>query len=213
VSRYFGAFGSDVLRDFYDSFEQWELESVALDLAKANMFDQPSSSSRTLSDVPSAVVYRMVSNWTVFKDPRIQSIIHALPPVKPLLGWPTDPMPPGIFILLMHDNPKIREWAYSQTLKCDVVPMPNDQFVGSYIKAIEGIGRALTSTSTTQRPLVEDSALSFASDLNELWHGLFYVLRHTPIEAVKSNAQQNVDLRRIVIGHVHDTGPRKSYRS
>lgn len=151
--------------------------------------------------MPPAVVYRMVSTWAVFKHPRIQSLIHTYPPAEPISGWPTDIVPSGILVLLIHDNPGVRKWAIAQASKCDIVPIPNEQFVETYIKAIESIGRASTA-------IVEDSTFSFASSESDLWHGLVYILRYTPAEAMKSNSQQNVDLRRIVLGHVHDIGPR-----
>lgn len=184
--------------------EKWELEVALQDLTQANIFDQ-SSNSRTLADVPSALVYRMVSTWAVFKDPRIQSLIHSLPPSESIPEWPTDLIPPGMLVLFMHANPKVRAWAISQALKCDIVPIPGERFDGVYVKALESIGRALTSP---EHDLKESSTIAFASDASEIWHGLLRVLRFTPGAAMKSNSQQNVDLRRIVLGHVHDTGPR-----
>jgi len=120
-NTYFGAFQEDVLKSFYHTFEQWELAMVIQDLINAKILDQPSS--KTLSDVHPAVVYRMVCNWTIFSDPRILSAIHASFLTKPIPGWPGDPLPPGIFVLLLSDNSSVRKWAGNQALKCTIVPM------------------------------------------------------------------------------------------
>jgi senataxin len=179
---------------------------VAQDLTNAKILDQPST--KTLSDLHPAVVYRMVCNWTIFSDPRILSAIYASSLNKPLPGWPGDPLPLGMFVLLLSDNPNVRQWAGSQALRCTIVPMSSELFVGPYLQAIEVVARALTLSGTSRMPDPALFPFSFARDPCHLWSGFSAVLRHIPVDALASDTRQHVDFRRIITGHLHDTGPR-----
>lgn len=204
--RYFGAFQEDVLNNFYQTFEQWELAMVTKDLTDAKILGQPST--KTLSDIHPAVVYRMVCNWTIFSDPQIISAIYASSLTNPLPGWPGDPLPSGMFVLLMSDKSSVRQWAREQAFKCTTVPMSSDLFVGPYLQAIEVVVHALTLSGTS---CSQDSALcrfSFARNPSDLWSGFSAVLRHIPVDALTYDTRQRTDLRRIITGHLHDTGPR-----
>jgi len=207
--RYFGAFEEGVLKSFYRTFEQWELDIVTRDLANVKILDQPAP--KTLSDIHPAVVYRMVCNWTIFSDPRILSAIHAYSLTKPLPGWPSDPLPPGMFVLLISDSLSVRQWAANQASKCTTVPMSNDLFVGSYLQAIEVMVHALALLGPTPLTDPESGApfpFSFARDPSHLWSGFSAALRHIPLHALASDTRLHVDFRRIITGHLHDTGPR-----
>ena len=178
---------------------------VIQDLTNAKILDQPSS--KTLSDLHPAVVYRMVCNWTIFSDPRILSVIYASSLTKPIPGWPSDPLPSGMFVLLLSDNPSVRQWARNQALKCTTVPMSSVLFVGPYLQASEVVGRALTlsGSSTLDFTLLP---FSFARDPSHLWAGFSTILRHIPVDALASDTRQHADFRRIITGHLHDIGPR-----
>ena len=207
-NRYFGAFQEDVLRSFYETFEQWELAMVIQDLADAKVLDLSSTSGHaSLSDVHPAVIYRMVCNWTIFSDPRVLAVIHASSLTKPLSGWPTDPLPAGMLILLMNDNLNVRQWAVSQASKCLAVPISDHLFVGSYFQAVEAITHGLTATESGLA-LREPHPFSFTPDLSSFWSAFSVALRHIPVAALASGTGRHADLRRIVTGHLHDTGPR-----
>ncbi|KAF8073606.1 SEN1 N terminal-domain-containing protein [Lyophyllum atratum] len=202
-NTYFGAYDEHVLNAFYQTLETWELDMVLQDLTKATLLGQPANSvQQTLSAAPPAVAYRMVSNWTIFKDSRILSVIHEYPPTGPFPIWPKDPLPPGMLVLLMDDKPNVRRWAEAHAAKCAVVPMSNDHFVGSYLDAVEIIGRHLTDPA-----LNANLPFSFALDPSDLWSGFRTVLRHIPIEALGSTTREYSDLRGIVARHLYDTGP------
>lgn len=177
---------------------------VLQDLLQSLPLNQSNSTTtRPLSNIHPAVVYRMVSNWTIFKDARVFSAIHKNPPINYLPTWPRDPLPPGMFLLLMNSNPTVRQWAEAHAAKCTIVPMSNDEFVGPYIDVIEIIGRHLTD------PFLNSSLpFEFATNPIDLWSGFRVALRQIPIDALGSNTRQYSDFRRIVTKHLHDTGPR-----
>jgi senataxin len=223
LHRYFGAFDKHTLENFYQSFEQWELEGVLEVLANAgiSLHNPDSSRPRTLSDAPSAVVYNMVANLTILKDPRILSFIRSLVPSQPLPGWPTDPLPAGLLILMLDEVSSVRRWARNQAARCTIVPIPKEKFVGSYRTAVQIVVYALSlsdhgnTSASPPFPLASDShsarsssPFSFAIDIADLWSGFCAVLRLIPPESLSSNTHQYADLRRIVANHLNDTGPR-----
>lgn len=178
---------------------------VIQDLTNAKILDQ--SSSNTLFDLHPAVVYRMVCNWTIFSDPRVLSAIYASSLTKPIPGWPSDPLPPGMFVLLLSDNSSVRQWAGNQALKCTIVPMSSELFVGPYLQAIEVIGRALTLSGTSHVPDLTMLPFSLARDPSHLWAGFSAILRHMPVDVLASDTRLHADFRRSITGHLHDTGP------
>ncbi|KAF5382581.1 hypothetical protein D9615_002787 [Tricholomella constricta] len=206
-NTYFGAYADHTLNAFYQTLEIWELDMVLQDLTKANLVGQSAESrQRTLSDVPQAVVYRMVSNWTIFKDARIISVIHDRPPTGPLLSWPKDTLPSGMLLLLMDEKAGVRQWAQAQASNCSAGPMADDHFIGSYLDAIETIGRQLTDPT-----LNAHSTFSFAQDPSDLWPGFRIAVRQIPANALGSRIRQYSDLRGIVTRHLYDTGPHFSH--
>ena len=159
---------------------------------------------RTLSDIHPAIVYRMLSNWTIFKDPLVFSTLHAVPPAPHFVEWPKDPLPPGMLILLMDANPDVRRWAEAHATKSTVVPISVDYFIGPYPEAVEIISRQLTDASL-------NAALPFSFSTNDvdLWSGFRAVLRQIPIDILGSKSRQSFDLRGIISRHLFDTGPRQ----
>jgi senataxin len=86
--------------------------------------------------------------------------------------------------------------------------MSSDLFFGPYLQAIEVVGHAMALSGTSRLPDPELCHFSFARDISCLWSGFSVVLRHMPVDTLASDARQHVDFRRIVTGHLHDTGPR-----
>jgi senataxin len=179
----------------------------------------------SLSNAPSPIVYHMVCNLQILRDPRILSILHARPPSDLLPGWPTDPPPAGMLILLMDKHAQVRQWAKNQISKCKAVPIPKEKFVGPYTVAIDIIAQAVSATqinglSNLTAPVVtfndtinaigsSFNAFSYATDPADLWSGFCAFLRLIPPELLTSSTHLNIDLRRVVTGHLHDTGPRQ----
>ncbi|KAG6910679.1 hypothetical protein DXG01_008723 [Tephrocybe rancida] len=200
-TTYFGAYEAHTLNAFFQTMESWELVTVIDDLTKAGLLGSRQLGQKTLADVDSAVAYRMMSNWTVFKDPRIQSVINDRPPPEPLPRWPKDPLPPGMLILLMHDKADVRRWAEAHASQCTAVPMPEDDFIGVYLDVVEIIGRHLTDQA-----LDINLSLSFATKPSDLWAGFRIALRQLPVNALGSTSRQYSDFRGIIARHLYDTG-------
>ncbi|KAG0703798.1 SEN1 N terminal-domain-containing protein [Suillus ampliporus] len=201
---YFGAFSDDVIRAFYSSFDDWEL-SVVIEALVHSGIDLSSSrlATRTPQEVPQPVLYHMVSNMRVFRDPRVFSLIRACPPIS---TWPLDPPPPGMFVLVMDESSDVRQWAKAQIIKSTQVPMLEHQFVAGHELALEVVISALTM-SCEGKGTTADSSMPylFSSDSSELWAGFSQILRHLPTE-VLAKSSEGMGCRRIVTGHLHDIG-------
>ncbi|KAF7365221.1 hypothetical protein MVEN_00393700 [Mycena venus] len=186
-SRYFGAFTTDILAGFYQSFEAWELSTILEDI-----------SGWTLSSASPGIGYRIVSNLTILQDPRIMSIIHTDPPTAPIDDWPADPIPPGLLILLMDEEPRVRKWAEKQASRSRVIPIPKEKFSPSHVEALGAVIKALDPVAISETPF------SFSRDPHLLWSGFWTILQGLPVEYLQTGI-----IYRAVKGHLHDTGPRK----
>lgn len=170
---------------------------------------------RTLADAPSAVVYHAVTNLSTFQNPHISSILHAHIPPNAIVDWPCDPPPPGLLMLAMDADVPMRRWAESQVSKCTKVPMSKEDFGRPYQKALQLIAQALThaSSASASSGAVSSSdtfSFSFASDPTDLWSSFCAVVFRTiPVEMLTLIINNNTDIRRVVTGHLHDTGPRQ----
>jgi senataxin len=192
------------LNSFYDMFEGWERTRLLQDLKKFGFGNEPTSvTAQTVAELQPAIVYRMLSNWTIFKDPVVFSILHATPPAQHLFEWPRDPPPPGLLILLMDNKPEVRRWAETYAAKATVIPISSDDFIGPFPKILEVIGHHLSDP--TPNP---DLPFSFASNQHDLWSGFRMVLRQIPPNVLGLPSRQHSDFRGIIIRHLSDTGPR-----
>ncbi|KAG1818441.1 SEN1 N terminal-domain-containing protein [Suillus subaureus] len=203
-TTYFGAFSDDVLRSFYSKFDDWELSVVVEALVRFGI-DLSSSrlASRTPQEVPQPLLYHMVSNMRVFRDPRVLSLIRSCPPIS---TWPLDPPPPGLFVLVMDESPAVRQWAKAQIIKSTQVPMIEHQFVAGHELALQDVISALTLSREGEATMTDSAILpSFSSDPSELWAGFSQILRHLPIE-ILTKSSKGIGYRRMVTGHLHDVG-------
>lgn len=198
-----------MIRTFYSSFDDWELSGVVEALMRSGIdLSSPRLAGRTPQAVPQPVLYHMVSNMRVFRDPRVLSLIRACPPIS---DWPLDSPPPGLFVLVMDESPDVRQWAKAQMIKSNQVPMLEHQFVTGHELALQAVISALTLSCEGKATLTESAlpySYSFSSDSTELWHGFSQILRHVPTEAL-AKSFDGMDCRRIVIGHLHDVGRRE----
>ncbi len=210
LSSYLGAFHEDTKTEFNRSFEESEANSVIDILTRIGLSPtQTSPSAKSLSDVPSAVVYRMLANFGVFQDARILSIVDKYPPSVPL-RWPLDILPAGILLLLLHRNPLVRDWATKQTAKCTIVPIPNEAFNGPYSEVLKVIAFIYSPPSTTTIPSMANLThlrAFFVAEPISLWSSFLPLLKLIPPESLVSGTFQHVDIRRVLVAHLHDTGP------
>jgi hypothetical protein len=127
------------------------------------------------------------------------SIIHSDPPSASIDSWPSDPIPPGILILLMDEESEVRKWAENQVSLSRVIPIPQDRFSPSHIIAFDAAIKALDPVPVSAAPF------SFARDQQILWSGFWTVLKLVPVEYLQTGI-----IYRAVKAHLHDIGPRKS---
>lgn len=212
------------MNDFYANFHEWELKTVIEALGRAGLSSDVAQSDPklSLSRVPSAVLYRIVCNLRIMQDEKIMSILHEYAPPDRLTGWPTDPPPAGILVLLMDKDAELRRWTKNQIDLCKVVPIPKDQFFGGYTAVIDAVAHAVSTDITKSGEITARSGFSlvksdhstgshFATDPVNLWAGFCDFIRLIPPDWLVASGQRSIDLRRLVIGHMHDVGPRQYY--
>ncbi|KAF5338959.1 hypothetical protein D9611_008720 [Ephemerocybe angulata] len=202
-STYFGAYGAEILQRFFEKFEEWELDLVLQDLKAAGFSpDDMVTDGKTLSDVPSTLLYRMVATWRVFRDSRIQALFHNYTPTRTLFDWPPKrPPPPGILLLLMGKSQAVRDWARKQCLSSELALMSSGQFTESYAQALLTMAAVVNSPTYTST-----EGLLLSDDPAVVWSAFGTMLRVVPVEKLMSSTAQSIDLRHIVTGHLHDTG-------
>jgi len=208
---YFGAFRDDILEVFYASLDQWELEFVLGGLSQLSL-DSGNNSRRTLSDVQPAIVFHIFSNLHILQDSRIAQMVHALPPKNPIVAWPSDFPPPGLFYTLLDEKPEVREWAFSQIGLCKTAPMSADSFFSDYRTAIKLIS-TVVSDQAGMSNIGASLPLPFIRDTSVLWSSFATILRFVPVELFRPRDSFDLDLRHAVAGHLNDTGSRQSFFS
>ncbi|KAF9077696.1 SEN1 N terminal-domain-containing protein [Rhodocollybia butyracea] len=197
-NTYFGAFPDHVKDAFWDSFNAWELEHI---LAKIST----PSGWRGLSAIPIPIVYRMLCNFHTFRDPRIQEYLEQNPPTLAFSDWPTDPPPPALLVLMMHRNSALRSWSVQQVSSCTTVPISqNDASSLPYDKTLEII---LQPFSSTPESPAQPNSISLVTDPVALWSSFHSVLRLLHPKHITYLSSKGVDVRHVVIGHLHDHGP------
>jgi SEN1 N terminal len=197
--RFFGAFTEETLTTFWADFNSWQLEMVRTTLKNAKLI--PNTSSRTLNDVPLPIVYQIFTNLDILTNPDIFSIIHSSMPSMPTVTLPIDPLPPGILLLAFDEDEKSRIWARSHLKASNI--LTNDQLTGPYFRVLESIVGAVSVKRDT------DISFLFSSDLSVLWSGVSHVLRILPSEYFMTAKARQLEIHRLVFGHLHDHGPRQ----
>ena len=167
-------------------------------------------------ELPSILLYHILSNLFILLDPRILSLIRSYPLSENQYGWEPSIPPPGIFLLMVHECAAVRVWARGQVSKFTLVPVPNDRFITPFSVILESLVTTLTGgravslpPNTLSLPDSPVAAFPLTSDLTQLWTGFGALLRLVPPEYLTPTQAIKVDLRRFVIGHLHDTGSRQ----
>lgn len=217
--RYFGAFSDGIMNEFLSTFDTWELSLIkdALDRVGIKGIEQTKMS--TLRNIPSAVLYHMVSNLRILCDPTIMGLVRSRPSSS---SWPRNYPPPGLLVLLFDELQEVRQWAQCLVSSCTEVPMAESHFITGHELALKVIFRLLTRTEGVSQvsnipiptaPVVEGAtqllqSIAFTSDPHELWSGYYQVLRLVPNSTAIMSAV-GIDCRKVVIGNLHGVGPRK----
>jgi len=184
------------LQSFYKSFEAWELATVRGDISNTG------ASGLQTRVVQPSTVYRILFNSTIFSDPAIQTALQG--GLYRLDSWPKELVPPGVLLLLFHKDPAIRQWSQSLASKTTVVPVPKEQFVGMYKDVLTSIIDLLSFDMLSDLQS-RFSTFAFSTDKRDVWQALQVFLRHVHPDLLK-NKQNSIDIRHVVVGHLHDSG-------
>ncbi|KAJ7069799.1 SEN1 N terminal-domain-containing protein [Mycena amicta] len=180
-NTYFGAFPEGIIHNFFASFEEWEASHV-LESVGGDSFASSSP----------ALCYHAVANLAVLDNPRVMTILRQRPPTSSFESWPSDPVPPGVLILLMNEESRVRKWAEMQASQATVSPVDAEQFSTLHTKALEIMTTALNLETPRQ--------YGISSDLRVLWSAFSAALKFIP-------EPQLDEIYELVLGHLHDTGP------
>lgn len=161
-------------------------------------------SGRALSDVPPAILYHIFYNLRILRDPGAAKIIHSCIPDVPISSWPIDFPPPGLFLMLIDGHPGVRNWAQQQISLCKQTPIPKGHFSPMHRRILKSVTDVVMSAQAANE-IQHEYPMSFVSDASLMWSGYCMVLRYVPVEFFHTG---NLDLRHVVVGHLHDTGPR-----
>lgn len=208
--RYFGAFNDEVLAGFWKSFSNAEILAILEDESLKGSSPTPG-----FSDASAGLVYHMLASPTLVRDSRVLSLLHGRLPKTTLLSFPNDYPPPGLLLLLMDEIAEVREWASRQVSLYESVPMGKEDFGQMYITVLELATRTIKCESrgskpndVTTQPQVQGNTTEifpFVRSLTVLWVGYRQLLRFVPPVLLKPDPSFGLDLRQVVVGHLHDT--------
>ncbi|TCD66618.1 DEAD-box type RNA helicase [Steccherinum ochraceum] len=208
---YFGAFKDVVLAKFWDSFSEWEAR-LAIEACKTARIDPsvPAGSRRTLNEAPPAVTYLMLSNTQVLQNLEVMRLLQECTPTHAFSDWPTAVPPPGLLLLLVHNNTAIRTWTRSQLGTFTTTPMKSEQLLPAYTETLERVTKVIglfdAQLGRAAHSSVSGDSFPFAQDPSQLWSGYGNLLRFIPPECFRPSEMFRLDLRHIVIGHLSDPG-------
>ncbi|TFK91118.1 hypothetical protein K466DRAFT_515953 [Polyporus arcularius HHB13444] len=204
---YFGAFNDDILKNFYKSFHKFLTDTVVKLLAEKGFLVQDTRDlGRTLADAPPAVTFLMLTYLQMLEDDRVVKLLHAYLPPAPVKSWPTDIPPPVLLALLFDDIAEVRSWAQKQCTLCEVAPTPMENFLPAHTTILKAVATSISSSRPLRDCLTGEYQLSLLQDQPSIWTSWTTLLRFVPIELFRSSRSFELDLRHIVIGHLHDTG-------
>jgi senataxin len=158
-----------------------------------------SRTSSTLNDIPPAVLCHAFTNLDVFLNPEILKVVRSTIPASSSVILPVDPCPPGLLLLAFDEDQGPRTWARSHLRVAS--QFTKDQLTGHYLKVLESVAAVLSDQPS---PL----SFPFSQDPAVLWSGFGLMLRSIPSEYYKTAHGRRLEFNRIVLGHVHDNGPR-----
>ncbi|KAI5122782.1 hypothetical protein M0805_000126 [Coniferiporia weirii] len=203
-TTYFGAFPENTVSRFWTAFENFEVQTIVEALRASGITPE---SSKTLADAPSPLVYHILSKPASFKDSFILQVIASKPFLPRAIDWPMDPPPPGYFLLVLHEDKEIRDWAVEHTAKAKAISL--DQIPNCNLDiALQVVMRRITAEhdlskfgSQKSAPLAVElvSIFPFSQSQGDIWAGFASLLHLLPGETIMA-----MGVHRKVIGHLHD---------
>ncbi|TBU62332.1 SEN1 N terminal-domain-containing protein [Dichomitus squalens] len=205
---YFGAFNDNVLKTFYGSFHNFLTDFVVQALAEKDFTGgtaQGPDSERTFVDAPPAITFLMATYLHMLEDSRIVGLLHKYCPRAPIKSWPSDIPPSGLLALLFDGPHDIRVWGQKQCISCEVAPIPMENFSPSHITVLKAVCESITSSRTLSDCLGDTYKVPWLQDLPAIWAGFTLFLRFVPVELFRASRTFDIDIRHMIVGHLHDT--------
>ncbi|KAI0335924.1 hypothetical protein GY45DRAFT_1316694 [Cubamyces sp. BRFM 1775] len=204
---YFGAFAEPVLKNFYDNFHKFLTDMAVAALAEKGFTASVNDGrERTLADAPAAVTFLILTYLHMLQDTRIIALLHLFCPRDLVKTWPSDIPPPVLLALAFDDVSEVRSWAQKQTTICEVAPIPMENFLPAHSMVLKAATECIASSRSMGECLGSEYKLAFVTDVPSRWSSYTTLLRFIPIELFRSSKSFDLDVRHIVIGHLHDTG-------
>ncbi|KAF7288567.1 hypothetical protein HMN09_01385800 [Mycena chlorophos] len=179
---YFAAFAPSVIDNFFSNLDEWETSHVLQNIIGGSF-----------ASSPSPVVYHAFANPVILEDSRVMAILLQQPPLDVFSSWPSDPLAPGLLLLFINQDARVRKWVALQASQATVVvPTPPEKFSAAHATVLERF--------TTFLDLDAPRHFSVSSDPRVLWSALGAILKFIPESQLDQIYLQ-------VLGHLHDTGP------
>ena len=158
------------------------------------------SKSSTLNDIPRAVLCHVFTNLDIFLNPEILKVVRSTIPASSSINLPVEPYPPGLLLLAFDEDQNSRTWARLHLRAAS--QLTKDQLAGHYLKVLESVAAVLSNRPPTL-------SFPFSKDPGVIWSGFGLVLRSIPSEYYSTTHGRQLEFNRIVLGHLHDDGPRQ----
>src|SRR6266498_4404829 len=208
--RYLAAFPEQTLTAFFAEFDKWELSEVLQDIARSGKSSMNSSQALPLTNLSSATIYRMMTNWMIFSDKRILAYFatHEMPDT--LSGWPEASVPPGLLVFLTIEFKHLRRWAVSRASRSSFISP--EVLNRSYLLAIDVIREAMQCQLGTDAKLDsrKQEPFSFAQS-SDFWIGLNAALWLLPPQWLKGSFGRPLEFRRSILSHLRVQSSRKGF--
>ncbi|KAI0354940.1 hypothetical protein OH77DRAFT_1542922 [Trametes cingulata] len=203
---YFGAFGEAVLQNFYKTFHKFLADTAVEALAEKGFISGSAGDrSRTLAEAPPAVTFLVSTYLDMLQDSRVVALLHAFCPRAPIKTWPNDIPPPTLMALLFDEVSDVRSWAQKQSTLCEIAPIPTENFLPAHSNVLKAAASAISSSRPLSDCFGTGYQLSFLADVPSLWSSFTTLLRFIPVELFRASKSFDLDVRHIVVGHLHDT--------
>lgn len=159
-----------------------------------------------IPDTLTTSVYHVVANSAILRNRSLCQWLNTGPPKLPLHEWPADPPAPGLMQLLVSLNPLLSRWAQTILSRCSKLPMSLFQFGGQYASVMTTIEESFSTYARIEQAAGKEDKQG--GDRVQFWNGLTTLLQIMPAERLCATSQCSVDVRHLIIGHLHDTGTR-----
>ncbi|KDQ11409.1 hypothetical protein BOTBODRAFT_135716 [Botryobasidium botryosum FD-172 SS1] len=193
-NTYLSAFSASIVQVFIASVNKYEVEIVLGALSRAGI--TRSQRRYNLGDLPSAVLYHILLNPDLIRHPEIDPLFTSCPPEKRVLGWPIEP-PPGLVLLLVDARSQARAWAQGQVMASSIISNFN-----SVAAIFSGLARSLEPGAKRE----DGSTLLPTTMISpELWSEFPRVLTLFSHEVAKTNLAKNpINLPARVFGNLYE---------